>query len=74
MGLFKAYYRYQFLKIWISISDLVLTGLSEIGKNILYDNDLLDENANFSYLRSFEVIFCLFLACYDPGISVQRSQ
>ena len=51
----------------MSVLDLVLTGFNEIGKKILNNNDLFDENADFGH-------FSLFLACYDPGISVQSSQ
>ena len=43
----------------MSIFDLVLTGLSEIGKKTLKNNDLTDENAIFGHLR-------LFLACLWP--------
>ena len=39
--------------------DLVLTKSSEIGKKILNNNDLFDENANFGYFWSF-------LACFWP--------
>ena len=59
--------RYQFPKLSRSIFDLVLTGLSEIGKKILNNNVLFDENADLGHFRPF-------LACYDPGISVQSSQ
>ena len=41
--------QYQCSKISISVSDVVLTELSEIGKKILNNNDMLDENANFSH-------------------------
>ena len=43
----------------MSIFDLVLTGLSEISKKILNNNDLLDENAVFDHFRPF-------LACFWP--------
>ena len=46
----------------MSIFDLVLTGLSEISKKILNNNDLFDENANFGHLRPF-------LACSWPVIT-----
>ena len=48
-----------FSKLSMSIFDLVLTGLSEIGENILNNNDLLDENADFGH-------FGPFLACFWP--------
>ena len=51
----------------LSIFDLVLTGLSEIGKKILNNNDLFDENADLGHFRPF-------LACYGPSISFQSSQ
>ena len=50
-GLFRS--RYQFRKLSMSISDLVLTRLSEIGKKILNNDDLFDENANFGHFRPF---------------------
>ena len=37
----------------MSISDLVLTRLSEIGKKILDNDDLFDENADFGHFRPF---------------------
>ena len=43
----------------MSLLDLVLTGFNEIGKKILNNNDLFDENADFGY-------FSLFLACFWP--------
>ena len=43
----------------MSIFDLVLTGLREIGKKILNSNDLKDENADFDYFRPF-------FACLAP--------
>ena len=49
--------QYQCSKILISVSDLVLTGLSQIGKKILNNNDLLDKNANFGH-------YSQFLACF----------
>ena len=51
--------RYQFPKLSRSIFDLVLTGLSEIGKKILNNNDLFDENADLGHFRPF-------LACFWP--------
>ena len=39
---------------------LVLSGMSEIGKKILNNNDQFQENADFGHFR-------LFLACYGPG-------
>ena len=50
---------YKFFQLSMSIFDLVLTGLSEIGKKILNNNDLLDENADFGH-------FGPFLACFWP--------
>ena len=41
----------------MSIFDPVLTGLSEIGENILNNNDLLDENANFGHFGPFLASF-----------------
>ena len=58
---------YQFPKLSRSIFNLVLTGFNEIGKKILNNNDLFDENADLGHFRPF-------LACYDPGTSVQSSQ
>ena len=46
----------------MSISDLVLSGQSEIGKKINDNIDVFEENANFGYLR-------LFLACFWPGMT-----
>ena len=43
----------------MSLLDLVLTGFNEIGKKILNNNDLFDENADFGH-------FSLFLACFWP--------
>ena len=48
----------------MSIFDLVLTGLREIGKKILNSNDLKDENADFDYFRPFLACFWLVLAPY----------
>ena len=50
---------YQFSKLSMSVFDLVLTGLSEIGEKNLNNDDLLDENADFGH---FWAIFGLFLA------------
>ena len=50
---------YHCPKLSMSIFDLVLTGLSEIGKKILNNNDFLDENADFGH-------FGPFLACFWP--------
>ena len=44
---------YQFSKLSMSIFDLVLTALSEIGEKILNNNELLDENADFDHFRPF---------------------
>ena len=43
---------YQFLKLSMNMSDLFLTGLSEIGKTNLDNLDLFDENANIGHFRS----------------------
>ena len=43
----------------MSILFLVLSGLSEIGKKILNNNDQLEENADFGHFRPF-------LACFWP--------
>ena len=43
----------------MSILDLVLTGLSEIGEKNWNNNDLLDENTDFGD-------FGPFLACFWP--------
>ena len=51
--------RYQCPKLSMSIFDPVLTGLSEIGKKILGNNDFLEENADFGH-------FWPFLACFWP--------
>ena len=48
---------YQCPKLSKSIFDPVLTGLSEIGKIILSNNDFLDKNADFGP-------FGPFLACF----------
>ena len=42
-----------------SIFFLVLSGMSEIGKKILDNNDQFEENADFGHLRPF-------LACFWP--------
>ena len=49
----------------MSIFDLVLTGLREIGKKILNSNDLKDENADFDYFRPFLACFWPVLAPYE---------
>ena len=59
-GLLKP--QYQFPKFSMSISDLVLTALSEIGEKILNNNDIWDENADFDHLRPF-------LACFWPIVA-----
>ena len=46
----------------MSILDLVLTALSEIGEKILNNNDIRDENADFDYLRPF-------LTCFWPVVA-----
>ena len=43
----------------MSVLDLVLTGFNEIGKKILNNNDLFDENADLGHFRPF-------LACFWP--------
>ena len=55
IGLFWPWY--HFPKFSRSIFDLVLTGLSDIGKKILNSNDLLNENADLGYFRPFWVCF-----------------
>ena len=45
-----------------SIYFLVLSGLSEIGKKILNNNDQFEENADFGHFRPF-------LACNGPDVS-----
>ena len=47
------------LMVQMSIFFLVLSGLSEIGKNIPNNNDQFEENADFCHLRPF-------LACFWP--------
>ena len=59
--------QYQFLNLLMSTFDLVLTGLSEIGKKNPNNSDLCDDNAHLGHFRSF-------LACYNPGINVHSSQ
>ena len=59
IGLFWPWY--HFPKFSRSIFDLVLTGLSDIGKKILNSNDLLNENADLGYFRPF-------WACFWPVI------
>ena len=54
----------------MSIFFLVLSGMSEIGKKILNNNDQFEENADFGH---FLAVFGLFLACYGTGVSVRRS-
>ena len=39
--------------VQMSINFLVLSGLSEIGKKILNNNDQFDENADFGHSRPF---------------------
>ena len=51
--------RYKFLKVLVSILFLVLSGMSEIGKKILNNNDQFEENADFGHFRPF-------LACFWP--------
>lgn len=51
IGLFWPWY--HFPKFSRSIFDLVLTELSDISKKILNNNDLLNENADLSYIRPF---------------------
>ena len=51
--------RYKFLKVLVSILFLVLSGMSEIGKKILNDNNQFEENADFGHFRPF-------LACFWP--------
>ena len=53
---------YQFSKLSMSIFDLVLTGLSEIGKKILNNIGVRDENADFDHFRPF-------LTCFWPVIA-----
>ena len=48
---------YLFLKLSMSIFDLVLTGLGEISENIPDNNDLYVENADFDHLRPFLASF-----------------
>ena len=43
----------------MSIFFLVMSGMSEIGKKILNNNDHFAKNANFGHFR-------LFLACFWP--------
>ena len=50
----------------MSIFFLVLRGMSETGKKIPKNNDQFEENADFGHFRPF-------LACYGPGMSVERS-
>ena len=45
--------------VQMSISFLVLSGLSEIGKKIPNNNDQFQENADFGHFRPF-------LACFWP--------
>ena len=49
--------------VLMSIFFLILSGMNEIGKKILYNNDQFEENADFGHFRPF-------LACYGPDISV----
>ena len=63
--------QYQCSKILISVSDIVLTGLSEIGETILNTNDICNENADFDHFRLF---LGLFLAYNGPRNSFQSSQ
>ena len=46
-------------KVPLSIFFQVLSGMSDIGKKILNNNDQFAENANFGHFR-------LFLACFWP--------
>ena len=48
--------------VQMSMYFLVLSGLSEIGKNIPNNNDQSLENADFGHLRPF-------LACFRPVIA-----
>ena len=54
--------RYQFPKLSMSLFDLVLTSLSEIGEKILNNNDLSNENIDFCHFRPF-------LACFWPLVA-----
>ena len=55
----------------MSMFDLILSGLSEIGKKILYNNDLPDESVNLVHIRPCYALFGLLMACYGPYISFQ---
>ena len=44
----------------MSLLDLVLTGFNEIGKKILNNNDLFDENADFGHFSLFLAILAYF--------------
>ena len=55
--------RYKFLKVLVSILFLFLSGLSEIGKKILNNNDELEESADFGHFRPF-------LACFWPVMAL----
>jgi len=50
----------------MSIFLLILSRMSKTGKKNLNNNDQFEENADFGH-------FCPFLACFGPGVSVQRS-
>ena len=52
----------------MSIFVLVLSGLSEINKNIPNNIDQLQKNADFGHFRP---VFGLFLACNSPGMGVE---
>ena len=54
---------YLFLKLSMSIFDLVLTGLGEISENIPDNNDLYVENADFGH-------FGPFLGCFWPDMAL----
>ena len=55
----------------MSIFVLVLSGLSEINKNIPNNIDQLHKNADFGH---FKPVFGLFLACNSPGMGVEWSK
>ena len=62
---------YQSAKLSMNKIDLILTEMSEKSEKIQNNNDPVNENADFGYFRP---IFGLFLAGYDPCISVLSSQ
>ena len=58
----------------MGIFELFMTGFNEIGQKNWNNNDWSDANADLANVANFWPVFGLFLAFYDPGVSIQGSQ